>query len=84
MDRLSITGTIKSVVVNASTASGVSATVDVTVGGEAFGGAAQNLTTSPANYTFTGSASGEIVVTVTKPSKAAKAIYVKSVVVTYE
>lgn len=78
-----ISGTVTKVVVNASTASGVSATVGVTVGGNAFGGDAQNLSTSAANYTFNGSASGEIVVTVTKPSKATKAIYVKSVAVTY-
>ena len=78
-----IVGTITSVVVNASTASGVSATVDVTVGGVAFGDNPQSLSTSAKNYTFNGSASGEIVVTVTKPSKAAKALYVKSVAVTY-
>ena len=78
-----ISGTITEVVVNASTASGVTATASVTVGGNTFGGSAQSLTTSAANYTFTGSASGEIVVTVTKPSKAAKAIYVKSIAVTY-
>lgn len=79
-----ISGTITNVVVNASTASGVSATVGVTVGGSAFGGAAKALSSSASNYSFTGSASGEIVVTVTKPSKAAKAIYVKSVAVTYK
>ena len=78
-----ISGTITKVVVNASAASGVSATASVTVGGSAFGGDAQSLTTSAADYTFEGSASGEIVVTVTKPSKATKAIYVKSVTVTY-
>ena len=78
-----ISGTITQIVVNASTASGVSATVSVTVGGAAFGGAAKKLTTSAANYTFTGSASGNIVVTVTKPSSAAKALYVKSIAVTY-
>ena len=78
-----INGTIKKVVVNASTASGVSATASVTVGGSAFGGDAQSLTTTATDYTFEGSASGEIIVTVTKPSKATKAIYVKSVVVTY-
>ncbi|MBQ9466210.1 MAG: hypothetical protein IJU62_04455 [Muribaculaceae bacterium] len=78
-----ITGTITQVVVNASTASGVSATASVTVGGEAFGGDAQSLSTTATDYTFTGSASGEIVVTVTKPSSATKAIYVKSVAVTY-
>lgn len=78
-----ITGTITQVVVNASTASGVSATASVTVGGNAFGGNAQSLSTTASDYTFTGSAQGEIVVTVTKPSKATKAIYVKSVIVTY-
>ena len=79
----SIKGTITKVVVNASTANGVTASVDVTVGGAAFGGAAQSLTTTATDYTFTGSASGEILVNVTKPSSANKAIYVKSVVVTY-
>ena len=79
-----ITGTITKVVVNASTASGVSATAGVTVGGSAFGGEAQSLTASAAEYTFNGSATGEIVVTVTKPSSATKALYVKSVAVTYQ
>ena len=45
-----ITGTVTSVKVNASTASGVTATVDVTVGGAAFGGNAQSLTNSAAEY----------------------------------
>ena len=79
-----ITGTITEVKVNASTASGVTATASVTVGGAAFGGDAQSLSTTATDYTFTGSASGEIVVTVTKPSSATKAIYVKSVAVTYQ
>lgn len=78
-----ISGTITKVVVNASTASGVSATVGVTVGGSAFGGSAQTLSSSATNYTFSGSASGTIVVTVTKPSSATKALYVKSIAVTY-
>ena len=69
--------------VNASTASGVSATVAVTVDGSAFGGDPQSLTTSAANYTFEGTASGNIVVKVAKPSKAVKALYVKSIAVTY-
>ncbi len=76
-----ISGTITKVVVNASAAS--TATVGVTVGGSTFGGNPQSLTNSAANYTFTGSASGEIVVTVTKPSSANKALYVKSIAVTY-
>lgn len=78
-----ISGTITQIVVNASTASDVSATASVTVGGSAFGGDAQSLSTTATDYTFTGSASGEIIVTVTKPSSAKKALYVKSVVVTY-
>ena len=78
-----ISGTIKKIIVNASTASGVSATANVTVGGSAFGTQEQTLTQSAADYTFTGSASGEIIVTVKKPSKATKALYVKSITVTY-
>ena len=78
-----ISGTITKVVVNASTASGVTASVSVTVGGAAFGGDAQSLSQTATNYTFNGSASGEIVVRVEKPSKAVKALYVKSVTVTY-
>ena len=78
-----ISGTITKVVVNASVASGVSASVSVSVGGSAFGGDAKSVGTSATNYTFEGSASGEIVVKLEKPSKAAKALYVKSVEVTY-
>lgn len=78
-----IPGTITSVVVNASTAAGVTAAVDVTVGGSAFGGEAQSISSSATNYTFTGSATGEIVVKVQKPSKATKALYVMSITVTY-
>lgn len=78
------TGNITSVVVNASTASGVTATVEVTVGGEAFGGDPQSLSSSATNYTFTGSAAAdEIIVTITKPSSATKALYCKSIAVTY-
>lgn len=80
-------GKITKVEVNASTASGVSATVSVTVGGEAFGGDPQNLTSSavPDNpYTFTGNVDADTIeVLITKPSSATKAIYCKSVKVTY-
>ncbi len=78
-----ISGTITKVVVNTSAASKVSATVSVTVGGVAFGGDAQDVSTTATDYIFTGSASGEIEVTITKPSSATKAIYYKSVAVTY-
>lgn len=78
-------GTITKVVVNASTASGVSATAGVKVNGVQFGGEPQSLSSSAGNYTFTGSASaGEIEVEITKPSSATKAIYCKSIVVTYQ
>lgn len=80
-----ITEPIAKVIVNASTANNVSATVGVTIGGSAFGGDAQTLTSSAADYTFASStnAQGEIIVTVTKPSSATGALYVKSVKVTY-
>ena len=78
-----ILGTITKVVVNASVATGVTASVDVKVGGAAFGGDAQSLSATATDYSFTGSAEGEIVVNVSKPSSANKALYVKSVEVTY-
>ena len=78
-----IPGTITKVVVNASTASGVSAKVSVMVGGATFGSAAKSLSSSAKDYTFEGSASGEIVVTVTKPKNATQALYVKSITVYY-
>lgn len=77
-----ITGTISKIVVNASGASKTTATVNVTVGGNAFGGDAQPIASSAADYTFTGSASGEIVVNVSQ-DKTNKALYVKSIAVTY-
>ena len=76
-----ISGTIKRIVVNASGASGTSAKLDVTVGGNAFG-SQQSLTSSATSYTLTGSASGDILVALTQ-SSAKKAIYCKSIVVTY-
>lgn len=81
-----IQGTITSVVVNASTASGVSATAAVKVGNTEFecdGATTAALTTDATDYTFTGSASGAITVRVAKPNSATKALYVKSIVVTY-
>ncbi|MBR3480145.1 MAG: Ig-like domain-containing protein [Prevotella sp.] len=78
-----ISGTISKVVVAASGAKDVVATLSVTVGGEAFGGSF-TITNSSTPYTFTGSASGDIVVRLEKPVKAKKALYVKSVAVTYD
>ena len=78
------TGKITSVVVNASTASGVTATVAVNVGGSAFGGAAKSISQTATEYTFEGKVDAdEIEVIITKPSSATKAIYCKSIAVTY-
>ena len=74
---------IKKIVVNASTASKVSAKVKCTVGGNAFG-EEQSLTNSNKAYNFEGNATGDIVVSVFKPSKATKALYLLSVEVTYD
>ena len=60
------------------------ATVSVTVGSTAFTGENTKLTADQAEYTFTGNASGEIKVRIERPNKAKKAIWVKSVIVTYD
>ena len=76
-------GTITQVVVNASGASGVTGSISVTVGGNAFG-EVQSFNSTASNKTFTGSASaGQIVVRIYKAAAATKAIYCKSVAVTY-
>ncbi len=76
-----ISGTITQIKVNASGASGTSAKLNVTVGGNAFG-SEQSLTATATQYTLTGNASGEIVVTLSQTS-ATKALYCKSIEVTY-
>ena len=75
-----ISGTITKIIVNAS--GNNNPTLSVTVGGNAFGTSA-TVTTSNTAYTFTGSASGAIVVDLRKGTKANKALYVKSIEVTY-
>lgn len=77
-----ITGNITKIVVNASGASGTSAKLSATVGGNNFGTQEQSLTASNAAYTFSGSASGEIEIKASQTS-ATKALYVKSIEVTY-
>lgn len=76
-----ISGTITSIKVNASGASKTTATLNVKVGGDAFG-TEKSLTSSAADYTFSGSAEGAIEVALTQAS-AKKALYVKSIEVTY-
>ena len=74
-------GTITQIVVNASAYSS-SATIGVTVGGNALG-ANSNLSNTNAAYTFEGSATGDIVITLTNASSGGRAMYVKSIAVTY-
>ncbi len=76
-----ISGTITKIVVNTSGASSVNASFTVSVGGTQYGSSTK-LTTSATDYTFTGSASGDIVLSYTQSSS--KAIYIKSISVTYE
>lgn len=75
-----ISGVISSITVNTSGASGINANLAVKVGGNAFGGTV-SLTQNATEYTFSGSASGAIDLVWTNNS--AKAIYVKSISVTY-
>lgn len=80
-----ISGTIAKVVVNASDATGT-AEISVSVGGTDFtcSGSTTVTNSNPGvDYTFTGSASGEIVVRIDRGSSMTKAIYVKSVIVSY-
>lgn len=78
-----IPGTITSITVGAN-AYNANATIRATVGGAAFG-TTQNLSsgTSAGTNTFTGSASGEIVITWTNVNNG-RAMYFKSIEVTYE
>lgn len=73
---------ITKIVVNASTANGVEAKVKCEVGGADFG-VEKKLTSSNAPYTFEGSASGNILVSVYKASKETGALYIKSIEITY-
>lgn len=76
-----IPGTIESIVINTSGAKSINAKLVVTVGGVQYG-TQQSLTASATDYTFTGSSSGEIVFSYTQTSS--KAIYIKSITVTYK
>ena len=80
-----ISGTITSIVIDCAAYNG-SATVSATVGGTAFGTQSQSVPSwsnnSGGEVTFTGSASGAIVVTMTNGSSG-RAMYIKSITVTY-
>lgn len=80
-----ISGTIMSVVVNTSVASGGTTTVAVSIGDTEFkykNNSTATLVTSATDYDFTGSASGNVVITWDQPTTS-KAIYIKSVTITY-
>ena len=80
-----IPGTISSVKVNTSMASGGTITVEVAVGGTAFkndNNLTASLNKSATDFDFTGSGSGDVVIT-WKQASTSKAIYIKSITVTY-
>lgn len=76
------TKTITKIVVNASAVNAGSPKVSCTVGGVSFG-TEQALTNTNTPYTFEGTATGDIVVKVSK-DKTKKALYLKSIEVTYK
>ena len=81
-----ISGTITSIDVDCASYNG-NGTVSVTVGGAAFG-SSQSIprwsNNAGGTRTFTGSASGNIVVTMTNGSYTHRAMYIKSITVTYQ
>lgn len=72
-------GSITSVTVNASTANSGTASIEVSVGGTTYG--SESLSTTAADYTFKGSASGELKISLKQSTS--KALYIKSISVTY-
>ena len=75
-----IDGTITSIVVNTSGNSSTTAKLDVMVGGKAFG-KQQSVTGDAKEFSFNGSASGQIEL---KYSNSNRPIYIKYITVTYE
>lgn len=76
-----IAGTVTTVKVSTSGAASVIATVGVKVGSTSFSPASSSISATNTEYTFTGSASGAIVITWNNSS--AKALYIKKLDVTY-
>jgi len=79
-----ITGTITSIKVNTSGASSIAGNFGVSVGGTAFtsgSATSQTLTATATDYTFTGSGNGSVVINWSQTSS--KAIYIKSIEITY-
>lgn len=76
-----IQGTISSIKVETSGANGINATLNVTVGGAAFGQTYNLLPKASTEASFTGSAAGAIVLSYAQ--KSSKAIYIKKITVEY-
>ena len=75
-----IKGTITEIKLNTSGAKSIAGSCTVSIGGKQFGNKI-SLTTTATEYTLEGSASGEIVLSYTQTSS--KAIYIKSITITY-
>ena len=75
-----IPGTINEIKINTSGASSINATMTVSVGGTQYGGETK-ITTTATDYTFEGASSGRILFSWSQTSS--KAIYVKSITITY-
>ena len=75
-----ISGTITEIKINTSGANSIAGILNVTVGGNAFG-ESYTLTNAATEVTFSGSASGDISFNYTQTTS--KAIYIKSISVTY-
>ena len=73
-----ITGTISTITISASAYS-AEATLSVSVDGNKWG--EKNLTSSNAAYEFTGSGSGEVVITLTNPQSGGRALYIKAITI---
>lgn len=73
---------ITKIVVNASGASKTSAKLSCTVGAASFG-TTQSVSAKASEYSFVGSATGDIVISL-QQEKNTKALYLKSIVVTYK
>lgn len=80
-----LSGSISQIVVDCASYGGI-ATIRATVGGSDFGSQSQSTPSwsnnSGGSVTFEGSASGEIVITMTNGS-GGRAMYIKSIIVTY-
>lgn len=78
-----VPGTIKKVKVTAQGAKDTAAKLNVSVGGIAYG-TQQTITNAAADYVFEGTSSGELVVSFTQGEDSQKAIYLKTIEITYE